>query len=63
MLPRNIIVCADGTGNKGGSSPDSNVYRVYKMVDKYYKGKCKDKVDIEEQILFYDNGIGTGKNK
>ena len=63
MLPRNIIVCADGTGNKGGSSPDSNVYRVYKMVDKYYKGKCKDGVDVEEQILFYDNGVGTGKNK
>lgn len=62
MLPRNIIVCADGTGNKGGSSPDSNVYRVYKMVDKYYKGACEDKVDIEEQILFYDNGIGTSKN-
>ena len=63
MLPKNIIVCADGTGNKGGSSPDSNVYRVYKMVDKYYQGKCKDGVDVEEQILFYDNGVGTGKNK
>lgn len=61
--PKNIIVCADGTGNKGGSSPDSNVYRVYKMVNKYHHGPCKDGVDVNEQILFYDNGIGTSKNK
>ncbi|MCW8854232.1 MAG: DUF2235 domain-containing protein [Gammaproteobacteria bacterium] len=63
MLPRNIVVCADGTGNKGGYSPDSNVYKVYKMVDKHYKGKCSDGVDIKEQILFYDNGVGTAINK
>lgn len=62
MSPKNIIVCADGTGNKGGSSPDSNVYKVYKMVDKYYRGACQDGVDINEQILFYDNGVGTSKN-
>lgn len=61
--PKNIIVCADGTGNKGGSSPDSNVYRVYKMVNKYHQGPCKDGVDVNEQILFYDNGIGTSTNK
>lgn len=63
MQPKNIIVCADGTGNKGGYSPDSNVYKVYKAVNKNFKGKCKDKVSISEQILFYDNGIGTTKNK
>ena len=63
MLPKNIIVCADGTGNKGGYSPDSNVYKVYKMVDKHYKGACTDGVEIDEQILFYDNGVGTQTNK
>ena len=63
MLAKNIIVCADGTGNKGGSSPDSNVYKVYKTVSKNYSGTCKDDVDIKEQIIFYDNGVGTSKNK
>ena len=62
-IPRNIIICADGTGNKGGSSPDSNVYRVYKMINKHYKGSCADGIDINEQILFYDNGVGTAQNK
>ena len=63
MLPRNIVVFADGTGNKGGYSPDSNVYKVYKAVDKNFNGECKDQTKIEEQILFYDNGVGTAKNK
>lgn len=63
MLPKNIIVCADGTGNKGGYSPDSNVYKVYKTVDKNYIGSCKDGGEIKEQIIFYDNGVGTSTNK
>lgn len=62
-LPKNIIICADGTGNKGGSSPDSNVYRVYKMINKNFKGSHEKGSRIREQILFYDNGVGTAKNK
>ncbi len=63
MAAKNIIVCADGTGNKGGYSPDSNVYKVYKAVDKNFCGKAEDGSDIGEQIVFYDNGVGTEKNK
>jgi uncharacterized protein (DUF2235 family) len=52
---KNIVLCADGTGNIGGETPDSNVYRVYKMVELH---------DAEiEQVKFYDNGVGTAKNK
>lgn len=63
MAFKNIIVCADGTGNKGGYSPDSNVYRVYNAVDKNFSGNSQDGVEVSEQLIFYDNGVGTSKNK
>ena len=31
--PLNLVLCSDGTGNKGGSTPDSNVFKVYNAVD------------------------------
>ena len=63
MTNKNIIVCADGTGNQGGYSPDSNVYKIYKAVNKNFSGITDDGVDINEQIIFYDNGVGTDSNK
>jgi len=63
MTAKNIIVCADGTGNKGGYSPDSNVYKIYNAVDKNFSGNADDGADVGEQIIFYDNGVGTHKNK
>ncbi len=63
MAIKNIIVCADGTGNKGGYSPDSNVYKIYKAVDKNFSGRADNGDEICEQIVFYDNGVGTEKNK
>lgn len=60
-MSKNIILCADGTGNLGGTTPDSNVYKIYKAVKKHLNKDDKSKVD--EQIVFYDNGVGTNKNK
>jgi len=60
---KNLIVCADGTGNQGGYTPDSNVYRTYKSVDKRFAGSVSDGFTCTEQISFYDNGVGTQKNK
>lgn len=54
-MSRNIILCADGTGNKGGFTPDSNVYKTYNAVD--------IKANPNSQITFYDNGVGTSANK
>ncbi len=63
MAAKNIVVCADGTGNNGGYSPDSNVYKVYNAVNNSFSGKASDGTDVSEQIIFYDNGVGTNKNK
>ncbi|GAV21266.1 hypothetical protein MMIC_P2248 [Mariprofundus micogutta] len=59
---KNIIVCADGTGNKGGTTPDSNVYKIYKAINKRFKGETSDGFACDEQVVFYDNGVGTEKN-
>ncbi len=60
-MGKNIILCADGTGNKGGYTPSSNVYKIYNAVKINKDGK-EDK-DYKQQIRFYDNGVGTEKNK
>ena len=52
---KNIILCADGTGNQGGYTPDSNVFKIYNAIDLHHP-------EIE-QISFYDNGVGTQSNK
>lgn len=54
-MGKNIVLCADGTGNKGGYTPDSNVYKIYHAIDVH--------VDDNEQVVFYDNGVGTATNK
>ena len=52
-MTKNIILCSDGTGNKGGYTPDSNVYRLYNAIDHA----------DPRQVSFYDNGVGTATNK
>ena len=52
---KNIILCADGTGNLGGETPDSNVFKMYNAVDIHNQ-------DLK-QVTFYDNGVGTADNK
>jgi uncharacterized protein (DUF2235 family) len=54
---KNIILCADGTGNRGGETPDTNVYRMYHAVDIHQPKRKRN------QITFYDNGVGTSTNK
>lgn len=52
-MSKNIILCSDGTGQKGNYGADSNVYKLYQMVNLHNTEKEK------EQITFYDNGVGT----
>ena len=50
-MVKNIVLCSDGTGNKGGYGDDSNVYKLYRYVDIHNKN--------HPQISYYDNGVGT----
>ncbi|MEE9425699.1 MAG: DUF2235 domain-containing protein [Methylococcales bacterium] len=54
-MSKNIILCSDGTGNKGGYGKDTNVYKLYKSVDIHHPDY--------PQTTYYDNGVGTQSNK
>jgi len=30
--PRNIVICSDGTGNRGGHGAPTNVFKIYKAL-------------------------------
>ena len=32
-MGKNLVLCADGTGNKGGTTPDSNVFKIFNAVE------------------------------
>jgi uncharacterized protein (DUF2235 family) len=49
-MPKNIVVCCDGTGNEIGENI-SNVLKLYRVVRK--TGKMVD------QVAYYDPGVGT----
>ncbi len=46
-MPKNIVICCDGTGNEFGRS-NSNVVKLYKVLSQ-----------SESQIMYYNPGIGT----
>ena len=50
-MPKNIVVCSDGTGNSGGKGRGTNVWRIFNAVDRNHKD-C-------QQITYYDDGVGT----
>jgi len=47
-MPRNIVVCCDGTGNQFGSC-NSNVVQLYSVLE----------FDPDRQVAFYAPGLGT----
>lgn len=48
-MGKNIVVFSDGTGQKGGANVNTNVYKLFNMVE--------DRT--ERQVAFYDPGCGT----
>ena len=53
-MSKNIVLCSDGTGQAGGQGFVSNVWRIFKAVDRNLP---------EEQVAFHADGVGTDNNK
>lgn len=49
-MGKNIIVFSDGTGQKGGVDNNTNIYKLFNMIE--------DRTN--RQIVYYDPGLGTG---
>lgn len=52
-MGKNIVIFSDGTGQKGGVNNNTNVYKLFNMVEDRTK----------RQITFYDPGLGTDLKK
>jgi len=52
-MKKNIVIFSDGTGQKGGVGSNTNVYKLFNMIE--------DRT--HRQIAFYDPGLGTDWRK
>ncbi len=52
-MPKNIVVFSDGTGQEGGKGANTNIYKLFNMIE--------DRT--LRQVSFYDRGLGTGWRK
>ena len=50
-MGKNIVICSDGTGNRGGKTRGTNVWRIFSAVDRHRQDTL--------QITYYDDGVGT----
>jgi uncharacterized protein (DUF2235 family) len=58
MMPKNILVFADGTGNEGGLLPDESRTNVYKLF-RATRVDPDSPINPADQLAFYVPGIGT----
>ena len=52
-MSKNIVVFSDGTAKEGGQGPNTNVYKLFNLIE--------DRT--VDQVAFYDRGLGTGWRK
>jgi uncharacterized protein (DUF2235 family) len=59
-MPKNIIICSDGTGNTAVKGRGTNVFKLFEAVD--LNGHRTDK-HLTPQVAIYDDGVGTEEFK
>ncbi|MGI9072946.1 MAG: phospholipase effector Tle1 domain-containing protein [Bryobacteraceae bacterium] len=55
-MPKNIIICSDGTGNTGIKNRGTNVFKLFEALDLNRHGADPN---LTPQIALYDDGVGT----
>jgi len=49
-MPKNIVIFSDGTGQDGGQGANTNIYKIFNMIESR----------TSKQVSYYDRGLGTG---
>ena len=52
-MAKNIVVLSDGTGQEGGEKNNTNIYKIFNLLEDRTK----------RQVVFYDPGLGTDWHK
>jgi uncharacterized protein (DUF2235 family) len=55
-MPKNIIICSDGTGNTAIKNRGTNVFKMFEAID---LNGHRIEPNLDPQIAFYDDGVGT----
>ncbi len=58
-MPKNIILCSDGTGNSGIKGRGTNVFKLFEAVD---LNEHRTNPLLDAQLAYYDDGVGTKGN-
>jgi uncharacterized protein (DUF2235 family) len=56
---KNIVLCSDGTGNRGGKVRGTNVWRIFNAV--WRQPDADGNLPERCQVAFYGDGVGTQK--
>src|SRR5690242_1413412 len=62
IVPKNILIFSDGTGQAGGLAPDQHLSNVYKLYRATRTGP-ESPIDPKDQVAFYDPGLGTQRDE
>lgn len=55
-MAKNIVICADGTGNTAIKGRGTNVFKLYEAVD---ENGHRMNPTLDPQVAIYDDGVGT----
>src|SRR3984893_4171630 len=55
-MPKNIIICSDGTGNTAIKNRGTNVFKMFEAID---LNGHRTNPALDPQVVFYDDGVGT----
>jgi uncharacterized protein (DUF2235 family) len=55
-MPKNVIICSDGTGNTAIKDRGTNVFKLFEAVD---LNGHRTNPKLQPQVALYDDGVGT----